>query len=69
MAKDWTGKPPIYRKFGQWRYSFDEGFMYKGDARKRADALRKRGLLARVVPATDSLGRKGYAVYWKRASY
>jgi hypothetical protein len=43
--------------------------MYKSDAKKKAQALRKRGLLARVVVAADALGRKGYVVYWKRASY
>jgi len=67
MAKGWTA--PTNRKFGDWLYSFDEGFSYKSDAKNKADALRKRGLLSRVVPATDALGRKGYAVYWKRASY
>jgi len=60
---------PTRRKFGNWIYAFDEGFMYKSDAKKKAQALRKRGLLARVVVAADALGRKGYVVYWKRASY
>ena len=66
MARDWTGKPPLYRRFGQWRYSFDEGFLYKSDAKKKAETLRKMGLLARVVTGTDALGRKGFVVYWKR---
>ena len=65
--KEWS--LPFRRMFGDWTYTFDEGFMSKSDAKKKAEALRKRGLLARVVPATDGLGRKGYAVYWKRVSY
>lgn len=68
MAKGWT-PPKTYRKFGNWRYSFDEGFLYKSDAKKKAAVLRKRGLLARIITGTDSLGRKGYLVYWKRATY
>ena len=60
---------PTRRKFGDWLYSFDDGFLYKSDAKKKADSFRKRGLLARVVPAVDGLGRKGYAVYWKSVSY
>ena len=68
MAKDWTA-PKTYKMFGHWRYSFDEGFRYKSDARKKAATLREKGLLARVVPGTDALGKKGYMVYWRRASY
>ena len=68
MVKAWE-PPKIYRKFGSWRYSFDSGHLYKPDAKKKADFLRKRGLLARIVSGTDSQGRKGYLVYWKRSSY
>lgn len=68
MAKTWKA-PSLYRKFGDWRYSFDSGHLYKSDARKEADSIRKRGLLARIVTGVNAMGRKGYLVYWRRANY
>jgi hypothetical protein len=67
MAKSWRG-PSFYRKFGQQRYSIDDGFFSKAVAMEQATRIRKTGLLARIVTGTAANGRKGYVVYWRRAT-
>lgn len=54
---------PAERVFSKRTYHFRGRFNAKQEAQRAAAGLRKRGMLARVVPDTTTLGTRIYLVY------